>query len=82
MKRLHLVAPRLWFLMNFLIFIATQAGLTDYSTEQPYETNLVIFVGRVLIYVLGLGQLLLHHMRLATIARGGALNAWFRVNFG
>ena len=59
------MALRLWFLMNFLIVIATHAGLTDYSGEASRETNLVVFVGRVLIYVFGLGQLLLHHMRLA-----------------
>mmetsp|Transcript_63628 Transcript_63628/g.152098 ORF Transcript_63628/g.152098 Transcript_63628/m.152098 type:complete len:1102 (-) Transcript_63628:85-3390(-) len=53
---------KLWFLLNLVIFVVTQAVLSDYRGNQSSAASLCVFIGRLFIYILGLGQLLIHHL--------------------
>ena len=53
---------KLWFLLNLVVFVVTQAVFADYSGEASSASIMAVFVGRIFIYVFGLGQLVLHHM--------------------
>lgn len=56
------LTSKLWFLLNLLVFVITQAVLTDYSGEQSSAQILAVFIGRIFIYIFGMGQLILRHM--------------------
>lgn len=56
------LTSKLWFLLNLLVFVVTQAVFTNYSGESSSASIMAVFIGRIFIYVFGLGQLVLHHM--------------------
>eukprot|EP00913_Durusdinium_trenchii_P024909 g23382.t1 len=65
------LTSKLWFLLNLLVFVITQAVLTDYSGEQSSAQILAVFIGRIFIYIFGMGQLILRHMLLERNAKHG-----------
>lgn len=82
--RSQFILRKIWFIMSLAVFMLSQAILPnlryDPGSDSEYTANMMMFVGRIISYVLGTGRLARIHGKMAWMEfRNGDTVKFFRI---